>query len=102
MQDSKNNYRFKNTVDAFLQIVRQHGPAECYRGLSAILMRNGPSSAIYFSAKERLSVPDASITRQFFVGACIGAVSSTIFYPFNVVRVHMMLTVGGPFVSMFR
>jgi hypothetical protein len=27
---------------------------------------------------------------------------STAFYPLNVVRTHMMIVVGGPFVSVFK
>ena len=73
MQDSKNHIRYKNTIDALSQLGRQHGFTEYYRGLSAILIRNGPANVIFFTARERLSVPDPSYARQFATGACIGA-----------------------------
>ena len=102
MQDQKNYDRFKNTKDALLQIGRQHGFAEYYRGLSAVLLRNGPSSALFFPARESLNrVLKPSVFRDFAVGAGVGSMVSTVFYPLNVVRTHMMITVGGSFVSFF-
>ena len=101
MQDSKHNHRFKNTIDALTQIGRHHGVAEFYRGLTAILIRTGPSSVLFFTAREKLSVPESSFARDFAIGACVGSLISTAFYPFNVVRTHMMITVGGSFVSFF-
>ena len=102
MQDSKNHLRFKNTIDAFKQLGRDHGVREYFRGLTAVLTRNGPANVIFFAAREKLSIPEPSFARQFATGACVGAVISTVFYPLNVVRTHMMIAVGGPFVSMFR
>lgn len=102
MQDSKNHHRYKNTIDALKQLGRHYGFAEYYRGLTAVLWRNGPTNAIFFVARERLNVTESSLPRQFVTGACIGAFISTAFYPLNVVRTHMMIVVGGPFVSVFK
>lgn len=102
LQDSKNHSRFKNTIDAFSQIRRLHGFTEFYRGVTAVLVRNCPANVVYFSAIEYFSKPNPSFLLQFFTGACIGALISTANFPTNVCRTHMMVQLGGPFVSILH
>ena len=94
------------------------------RGLTAILMRNGPSNIIFFSFRDNLrdSLPESmdrlGLLVQFLVkrthslyeekwliifqadfisGACLGAFISTVFYPVNTTKTHMQKTLGGEF-----
>eukprot|EP00095_Tigriopus_kingsejongensis_P008877 maker-scaffold15_size728074-snap-gene-6.24 protein:Tk08877 transcript:maker-scaffold15_size728074-snap-gene-6.24-mRNA-1 annotation:"hypothetical protein CAPTEDRAFT_128352" len=105
MQDSKFHTQFRNTPHA-LYSIRVFGVSEYYRGLSAILLRNCPGNVIFFSSRERIkaSLPAtwttgtyASNISDFFGGAFLGALISTIFYPVNVTKTHLQLQVGGPF-----
>ncbi len=106
MQDAKYNREFRNTPHA-LWALRRHGPQEYYRGVSAILLRNCLGNMVFFTQRERLksSLPDSwraagSYRRHFadfFGGACLGALISTVFYPVNVAKAHMQLKIGGSF-----
>lgn len=55
LQDDRKHHLYKNTVDAFKK-VRVHGLREYYRGISAILLRNGPSNILFFSFRDELKV----------------------------------------------
>lgn len=104
-----------------------HGLKEFYRGVVPILIRNGPSNAMFFVLREeaqklpqkvsQLSLIHQLITnmllcilqegvvyrniQQFVSGACIGAFVSSIFYPLNVIKVVIQCKVGGPSENMF-
>ena len=54
MQETKYHGKFKNTPAAFYQLYTQYGVREYYRGLSAVLMRNGPSNVIFFASREKV------------------------------------------------
>ena len=54
MQETKYHGKFKNTPAAFYQLYTQYGLREYYRGLSAVLMRNGPSNVIFFASREKV------------------------------------------------
>jgi hypothetical protein len=41
----------------------------------------------------------AANTSDFFSGAFLGALISTAYYPVNVVKAHMQLEVGGPYLK---
>ena len=91
--------KFSNSYQAFLQL-RTYGLTEYYRGLTPILLRNGPSNVLYFCSrakvKERFSESPhwyVNVAQDFVSGALIGALISTLFYPVNVVRTKMQ-TVG--------
>ena len=109
MQDPKYYEMFKNTPTAFRQLYVQHGLREYYRGLSAVLIRNGPSNCIFFFSRENVKkmLPSewtakdrwTSGLTDFFCGACTGALISTIFYPVNVTKTHMQLVIGGKHLS---
>lgn len=90
LADATYHKKFKNTPHAFKAIWGQNGFRELYRGLVPILVRNGPSNAVFFILREEALVilpkRDGAINhiQQFTSGACIGAFVSTIFYPVNV------------------
>lgn len=54
MQETQYHGKFKNTPAAFYQLYTQYGVREYYRGLSAVLMRNGPSNVIFFASREKV------------------------------------------------
>ena len=113
---------FTNAADVAAKIAR-HGPREFYRGASAILLRNGPSNAIFFMLREPARAllpapvppPPSSLAeapqpaalgaalrlvgydfaRDFFAGALLGAGISTLFYPLNLAKSVMQLNIGG-------
>ncbi len=106
MQDAKYNKRFKNTLHAMWSI-KEHGPTEYYRGMSAILLRNCLGNMIFFTQRERIktALPEewkksgsySPHIADFVGGACLGAFISTLFYPVNVAKAHMQIKIGGSF-----
>ncbi|XP_028404284.1 solute carrier family 25 member 51-like [Dendronephthya gigantea] len=104
----KHHDRFLNTFHTFREL-RVYGFQEYYRGLTAILLRNGPSNAIFFGFRGSLKdiLPDAQTSldntiQDFICGALLGATNSTIFYPLSVVKTNMQKHVGGEFWSVKR
>jgi hypothetical protein len=103
--------QFANSWDAARQLSR-YGIPEYYRGVSAILLRNGPANTIFFLLRDSvrdllppINVDDNRPThphmgwefmRNFFSGAVLGATISTVFYPLNIVKGVMQLQIGGP------
>ena len=99
----KHHERFSNTFHTVWEL-RTYGIKEYYRGVSAILLRNGPSNAIFFGFRGYLKdrLPEAQTSMQnifqdFVCGACLGATISTIFYPLSVVKMNMQKHLGGEF-----
>lgn len=99
----KHHDRFANTFHTFWEL-RTYGIKEYYRGFTAILLRNGPSNAIFFGFRGYLKdkLPEAQTSLQntvqdFICGALLGATISTIFYPLSVVKMNMQKHVGGEF-----
>ena len=97
----KHHDRFLNTFHTFWEL-RGYGIKEYYRGLSAILLRNGPANAIFFGFRGYLKdiLPEAQTNfentiQDFICGAMLGATNSTIFYPLSVVKTNMQKHVGG-------
>ncbi|XP_036373019.1 solute carrier family 25 member 51 [Megalops cyprinoides] len=106
LQDQRHHGRFHNTFHTFGTLLREHGVRECYRGLAPILLRNGPSNALFFGLrgplKQRLpeaQTPAAHLVNDFICGGVLGAVLGIMFYPLNVVKSRMQSEVGGPFPS---
>ena len=96
---------YENMIDAARKLSR-HGLREYYRGFTAVVLRNGPSSAMFFSLREPLQMawpaPEVpfglgAIGRNFLSGALLGACISTIFFPLNVAKSVMQSQVGGRF-----
>lgn len=85
--------------------MRSHGFLEYYRGITAILLRNGPSNILFFSLRDHVrgylspsgshSSIGADLWRDFLSGSCVGAVISTLFYPVNVIRTRMQTEPPG-------
>ena len=99
----KHHDRFQNTLHTVLEL-RMYGIKEYYRGMSAILLRNGPSNAIFFGfrgyLKEKFPEAETSVEntlQDFICGAILGATISTLFYPLAVVKMNMQRHVGGEF-----
>ncbi|GFY71371.1 solute carrier family 25 member 51 [Trichonephila inaurata madagascariensis] len=108
LQDRHYNTKFKNTYHAFSDL-RQYGFKEYYRGMTPILIRNSVGNILFFSLKDQVKelLPQASATsllqnlvKDFISGAFVGALTSTIFYPVNVVKTKMQVCCGTPFVSL--
>ncbi|KPP58390.1 solute carrier family 25 member 51-like, partial [Scleropages formosus] len=61
LQDHRHHGRFNNTFHTFRTLVRDYGARECYRGLVPILLRNGPSNALFFGLRGPIKrqLPDA-------------------------------------------
>lgn len=53
LQDRKFHNEYKNTVDALIKL-RQFGSAEYYRGLTCVLLRNGPSNILFFGLRDEI------------------------------------------------
>ncbi|KAK7474894.1 hypothetical protein BaRGS_00033849 [Batillaria attramentaria] len=108
LQNQTYQKRFNNTWHAGKELWA-FGLREYYRGLTPILMRNGPSNVVFFLGREYLSehTPDfekgpSRLAKDFICGACLGAVISTFFFPLNVVKTRMQSQVGGPFNSVWK
>jgi hypothetical protein len=80
------------------------GLREFYRGGSAILLRNGPANALYFSLRDAAhdALPASAApsgawetVRHFLSGALLGAGISTLLYPINTAKMVMQLEYGG-------
>ncbi|XP_057309640.1 mitochondrial nicotinamide adenine dinucleotide transporter SLC25A51-like [Hydractinia symbiolongicarpus] len=101
ISEHKNYVRVQNTVHAFLKINKHHNFREYYRGYTAILLRNGPSTALFFLFREPIKafLPEVHSSLQDFVedfvsGAVLGATISTLAYPLNVVKSNMQKRLG--------
>lgn len=99
----KYHLKFKNTAHAARHIARHYGIKEFYRGLTPILLRNGPSNALFFIIRDELKKhmpPQEKVFYQslqnFLSGAMIGAFLSTLYYPLNVIKIAMQCELGGP------
>jgi hypothetical protein len=94
-----------------VQAMWRVGLREFYRGGSAILLRNGPANALFFSLRDAahdalppapapagpygsLSAGAWDAARDFFSGAVLGAGISTLLYPLNTAKMVMQLDVG--------
>lgn len=106
LQDSSQMRQFKNTKDAFLRLPVEYSFREYYRGLTAILLRNGLSNAIFFSLRTPISqstqeLGAPKLASDFASGAVLGAFTSTVMYPLNTVKTHMQINLGKPFVGIY-
>ncbi|XP_056630695.1 mitochondrial nicotinamide adenine dinucleotide transporter SLC25A51 [Diorhabda carinulata] len=108
LADSKHHIEYKNTIHVFKEL-KKYGIREYYRGLVPILLRNGPSNVGFFIIREefqsRFPKYENHLLRtscEFICGAMIGVVLSTVFYPLNVLKIHMQTKVGGKFDNPFK
>lgn len=108
LQDSNYNKNFINMRHAIKVIATEYSVSEFYRGLTPILLRNGPSNISFFLLRETANShivlsstawTGYKVFKEFLTGAFIGALNSALFYPCNVLKVHMQSNLGGPFQS---
>lgn len=100
LQDWHYHDKFKNTSHAFKYLLTNHGITECYRGLSPIIYRNSLSNLMFFTLRDQskaLLGERESLLTNFVSGALIGGFTSTVFYPMNVIKIHMQTKIGGNF-----
>ena len=110
LADHKHHEKIANTIHAFRKIGKHYTIKEYYRGYTAIVLRNGPSSALFFSLRGPIkeSMPGAgdsevlSFAEDFASGALLGAALSTLFYPLNVVKSNMQRHLGGAYTGVIR
>ncbi|OCU00747.1 mitochondrial nicotinamide adenine dinucleotide transporter SLC25A51 [Xenopus laevis] len=105
LQDYKHHDRFTNTFQAF-KVLRPYGIREYYRGLVPILLRNGPSNALFFGLRSPIKqcLPEAktysaNLINDFICGGLLGAMLGFLFFPINVVKARMQSKIGGEFIS---
>lgn len=104
LQDPRHHGRFQNTFHTFRTLLQDYGVRECYRGLVPILLRNGPSNALFFGLRGPIKrtlpeaqSPAANLVNDFICGGLLGAMLGVMFYPLNVLKARMQAQVGGPF-----
>lgn len=112
MQDSAYHKQLNNTPHLVKQIYREHGLKEYYRGLTPVLLRNGPSNSVFFIARDEVMKyfpVDYSkdsmymiFLKDFLIGAVIGAANSSVFFPFNLIKIHMQRKLGGTHDSLWQ
>lgn len=107
LQITKYHSRFQNMYHALTDL-RFYGLKEYYRGLTAVILRNGPSNALFFGLrkplKDALPMPHSRIgntVNDFISGAVLGASLSTLFFPLNVVKSNMQKSLGTQFYSVW-
>ncbi|DBA00272.1 TPA: hypothetical protein N0F65_007916 [Lagenidium giganteum] len=105
LQTPRFNKEITGAVDAIIHL-NKYGVREHYRGLSAILIRNGPSTVLFFGLREPLrkcfpegSSTAATVASDFVCGAMLGAVISTVCFPINVARTRMQSVYGERFMG---
>lgn len=106
ISEHKDYAKVHNTVHAFLKIKKHHNFKEYYRGFTAVLLRNGPSTALFFLLREPIKglfpSSDSGLTNvaeDFVSGAVLGASISTLAYPLNVVKSNMQKRLGNEYKS---
>ena len=100
LQNWRYNSKFKNTQHAFRYLLTKYGVTECYRGLVPIIFRNGLSNLTFFTLRDKskeMMGERESFMKNFISGALIGGFTSTVFYPLNVIKIHMQTKIGGNF-----
>lgn len=69
LADSTYHQLFKNTAQSFAYVWTNHGFRELYRGITPVLLRNGPSNSMFFvmreEANDRLPIRVNYITKLF-------------------------------------
>uniref|UniRef100_M4B616 Mitochondrial Carrier (MC) Family n=1 Tax=Hyaloperonospora arabidopsidis (strain Emoy2) TaxID=559515 RepID=M4B616_HYAAE len=105
LQTPKFNREIAGAYDAMVH-VNKYGLREHYRGLSAILCRNGPGNILFFGLRGPLrqlfpigETTAATMTNDFICGAMLGAIISTFTFPINVARTRMQSVYGQPFIG---
>ena len=77
LQDRKYHSEYKNTKDVFVQLSR-NGPKELYRGMTAVLMRNGPTSVTWFCGSDWIQANLPQTTPKLLGGFLSGALPAAV------------------------
>lgn len=113
LQSNAYHGHFKNTFDA-MKLVSRYGFTEFYRGYTVIVCRNGLSNILFFTLRDPLKhqimdvIPSDSkhpvyhMISDFCSGAVLGASISTLFFPINVVKTRMQVSLGTSFENPFK
>jgi len=112
LQHRKYTEVFSSARQAWLAMSKV-GIREFYRGGSAILLRNGPANAAFFSLRDMThdSLPPAppgfstaawDALRDFFSGAILGAAISTFLYPLNTAKMVMQIELSTRHKSVYE
>lgn len=103
LQSREYNKKLINTKHT-LNYLRHLGIMECYRGLSAVLLRNSGSNILFLGFREPLmnALPTprsrvGELTNAFISGAGLGMFLSTAFFPLNVVKNRLMTQIQTPY-----
>lgn len=103
MQNKNYHNKFTNTFHAFKEL-RHYGLKEYFRGVTPVLLRNGPSNVIFFTYREKIKehLPHSdkiliNTLEDFISGGILGALISTTCFPINSIKTHMQSTLGGRF-----
>lgn len=106
ISEHKNYAKVSNTIHTFLKIKKHYHWKEYYRGYTSILLRNGPSTALFFMLRDPIkkTLPDVDpgiqdMLEDFVSGAVLGASISTLAYPLNVVKSNMQKQLGSEYQS---
>lgn len=80
LADSTYHSLFKNTAQAFRYLWSNHGFAELCRGMTPILLRNGPSNVMFFVLREEAAerLPQHVCRLDLCVFACDFTVNSPV------------------------
>ncbi|KAL2346727.1 hypothetical protein Fmac_000727 [Flemingia macrophylla] len=90
---------YDGMLDAFLKIIREEGPSELYRGLTASLIGVIPYAATNYFAYDTLKKAYRKVFKQekvgnietLLIGSAAGAISSSATFPLEVARKHMQV-----------
>lgn len=90
---------YNGLLDAFLNIVKEEGPAELYRGLAPSLIGVIPYSAANYFAYDTLRKVYRKVFKEekignietLLIGSAAGAISSSATFPLEVARKHMQV-----------
>ncbi|XP_033115911.1 mitochondrial basic amino acids transporter-like [Anneissia japonica] len=93
-QVAQSQKHYKNSLQAIYKIFKSDGLQGCYRGIGINLIRDIPSTGLYFCADHYLSSLIASYTPGnkastvwlFFAGGLAGSLSWLSIYPLDVIK----------------
>uniref|UniRef100_A0A3B3RTC6 Solute carrier family 25 member 51b n=1 Tax=Paramormyrops kingsleyae TaxID=1676925 RepID=A0A3B3RTC6_9TELE len=104
LQDQRHHVRYNNTFHAFRTLVRENGMRELYRGTVPVLLRNGPSNALFLGLLRPIKAEThaGQLVTDFISGGLLGATLGSLYYPLNVVKARKQSQVGGAFQSSWQ
>jgi solute carrier family 25 (mitochondrial carnitine/acylcarnitine transporter), member 20/29 len=92
--------KYKGTIDCVCQLFKQGGIRSVYKGTTATLLRDVPSSGAYFLSYECLKKKigsDLNPFKSLLVGGLIGIVNWIVAMPFDVAKSRFQTAAEGKF-----